>query len=460
MTEAADAPVLSQPIPDGEPPTTETPPAVPTAPALPTAGGVGTLSTEIGLNTAAPGPAGPDQATGFGESAEAAEPAEPTEPVEPTEPAADEAEEVDSADPGMPVDASSTRSVPPEPAQWVKDSGGVSFGFNLAKILGRGEDADPIVGPGRDLGLAGVFDGMGGAGGTEYATPTGSHTGAYLGSRTARDVVETLMTRLLPDPGFDPVAAAAELQRCVQAALASQLVELAAPRSGLRSTLLRALPTTMALVALRRKEADSTGWACSAFWAGDSRGYLLDPQHGLQQITVDDLRDPGDALANLRQDSVLSNAVSADRAFEIGCATMNVTAPFLVLAATDGCFGYLPTPMHFERLLLQTLQQAADAPQWSAALQTQIAAVTGDDAALAVIGVGADFADLQQAFQSRTALVTQRWVQPLDVLSDEIELQQETLDALRERQRRSTEDFWGQYRTDYEHHLRPSEAKA
>ena len=76
----------------------------------------------------------------------------------------------------------------------------VSFGFNLAKIPDQGEDADPIVRDGPDLGLIGVFDGMGGAGGTVYETPDGRRTGAYLASRIARDVVEARMIDLLePD---------------------------------------------------------------------------------------------------------------------------------------------------------------------------------------------------------------------------------------------------------------------
>ena len=63
----------------------------------------------------------------------------------------------------------------------------VSFGFNLGKIAGHGEDSDPILRDGPDLGLLAVFDGMGGAGGTVYETEDGPHSGAYLASRIARD---------------------------------------------------------------------------------------------------------------------------------------------------------------------------------------------------------------------------------------------------------------------------------
>jgi hypothetical protein len=76
----------------------------------------------------------------------------------------------------------------------------ISFTFNLGKIPDQGEDADPILRDGRDLALVGVFDGMGGAGGTVYETPDGPRTGAYIGARVARDVVERRMVDLLePD---------------------------------------------------------------------------------------------------------------------------------------------------------------------------------------------------------------------------------------------------------------------
>ena len=120
----------------------------------------------------------------------------------------------------------------------------ISFSFNLGKIPDQGEDSDPILRDGPDLGLVAVFDGMGGAGGTVYETPDGRRTGAYLASRLARDVVERRMLELLePDWNLNGKAAASDLHRSVQQALRLRLEELNAPPSGLRSRLLRALPT-------------------------------------------------------------------------------------------------------------------------------------------------------------------------------------------------------------------------
>ena len=58
--------------------------------------------------------------------------------------------------------------------------------------------------------------------------------------------------------------------------------------------------------------------------------------------------------------------------------------------------------MHFEWLLLSTLQTAPDPESWSAQLQAQITAISGDDASMAVLGIGADHQGFQSLFADRT----------------------------------------------------------
>ena len=119
----------------------------------------------------------------------------------------------------------------------------VSFKFCTAKVAGEGEDSDPILRVGPDLGLLGVFDGMGGAGGRVYDTPDGRHSGAYIASRFARNVVERLMLELIkPEWNLDGPATAAELHRVLASSLAARLAELKAPETTLRSKLVKALP--------------------------------------------------------------------------------------------------------------------------------------------------------------------------------------------------------------------------
>ncbi len=333
----------------------------------------------------------------------------------------------------------------------------VSFGFNLGKIPDQGEDSDPILRIGRDLALLAVFDGMGGAGGTVYETPDGPRTGAYLASRVARDVVEQRMVELLePDWYLDGRAAADDLRRSMKAALVERLAELKAPPSGLRSRLLRALPTTMALVALQRLEPGGERWACHVLSAGDSRAYVFDAD-GVHQLSTDDLRDPGDAMANLRHDSVVSNAVSADTDFDVRYRRVELEAPFLTVCATDGCFGYVRSPMHFEHLVLGHLRDARTTDAWSAGLQAEITAVTGDDAAMSALGVGADLGELKALFAPRIATLEAEAITPLDAAVDAVREAEATLEALRGREVETTADVWRTYKPGYERFLHQSD---
>jgi len=334
----------------------------------------------------------------------------------------------------------------------------VSFGFNLGKIADHGEDSDPIVRDGPDLALLAVFDGMGGAGGTVYETEDGPRSGAYLASRIARDVVEQRMLELLvPDWNLNGDAAAEDLRRSVQQALARRLAELKAPPSRLRSKLLRGLPTTMTVLALQRASRTGSTWLCHIFWAGDSRGYVFQPD-GAHQLTVDDLRDANDAMANLRSDSLVSNAVSADTEFHINYRRVQLQAPFFLLCATDGCFGYLPTPMHFERLVLSALTEARTADAWSRAIQSEVTAVTGDDAAMSVVSVGAGMKELHRLYAPRFAELEDQFTNPIDDLARSTQRAEDELTAQRQRQLDQTQALWARYQPGYERHLHTVDA--
>jgi serine/threonine protein phosphatase PrpC len=330
----------------------------------------------------------------------------------------------------------------------------VSFKFCTAKVAGEGEDADPILRVGPDLGLLGVFDGMGGAGGRVYDTPDGRHTGAYIASRFARNVVERLMLELIkPEWNLDGPATAAELHRVLASSLAARLAELKAPETALRSKLVKALPTTMALVVLQRTDPAASLYACHLFWAGDSRAYVVDPAAGVMQLTTDDLRSGGDAMRNLTDDSVMSNCISADSEFHINHRKVELQAPFLLLCATDGCFAYVRSPMHFEHLLLSSLRGARDIGAWQQALESAVTEITGDDAALALLGLGADPDGFKQLFRERTAEVGRRYIDPLDEAAGQVSRAEQELAGLRARRAELGAELWGAYRHDYEHYL-------
>jgi serine/threonine protein phosphatase PrpC len=330
----------------------------------------------------------------------------------------------------------------------------VSFKFCTAKVAGEGEDADPMLRVGPDLGLLGVFDGMGGAGGRVYDTPDGRHTGAWIASRFARNVVERLMLELIkPEWNLDGPATAAELQRVLASSLAARLAELKAPETTLRSKLVKALPTTMTLAVLQRTNPAAASYACHLFWAGDSRAYAVDPNVGAMQLTTDDLRSGGDAMRNLTDDSVMSNCISADTEFHINHRQVELQAPFLLLCVTDGCFAYVRSPMHFEQLLLSTLQDARDAEAWRRALEAKVTAITGDDAALALLGLGADLDGFKQLFRDRTAGLQRHYIDPLEELDGQVHRAEQELAGLRARRVELGGELWGAYKGSYEQYL-------
>jgi serine/threonine protein phosphatase PrpC len=330
----------------------------------------------------------------------------------------------------------------------------VSFRFCTAKVAGEGEDADPILRVGPDLGLVGVFDGMGGAGGRVYDTPDGRHSGAYIASRFARNVVERLMLELIkPEWNLDGPATAAELHRVLASSLAARLAELKAPETTLRSKLVKALPTTMTLAVLQRTDPAAGSYACHLFWAGDSRAYVVDSETGLMQLTTDDLRSGGDAMRNLTDDSVMSNCISADTEFHINHRQVELWAPFLLLCATDGCFAYVRSPMHFEHLLLSTLGGARDAGAWGRALEEAVTAVSGDDAALTLLGLGADLDEFKGLLKDRTAQVARRYIEPLDELDGQVRRAEQELVTLKTHRAEAGSELWGAYKQEYERHL-------
>jgi serine/threonine protein phosphatase PrpC len=340
---------------------------------------------------------------------------------------------------------------PPPPAPAMPS---VSFKFCTAKVAGEGEDADPILRVGPDLGLLGVFDGMGGAGGRVYDTPDGRHTGAWIASRFARNVVERLMLELIkPEWNLDGPATAAELHRVLASSLAARREELKAPETSLRSKLVKALPTTMTLAVLQRTDPAAGSYACHLFWAGDSRAYVVDPDAGAMQLTTDDLRSGGDAMRNLTDDSVMSNCISADTEFHINHRQVELQAPFLLLCATDGCFAYVRSPMHFEHLLLSTLRAARDASGWQRGLEAAVTSVTGDDAAMALLGLGADLGGFKQRFKDRTAELQRRFIDPLEELDGRVQRAEQDLAALRARRAETGAELWGAYKHGYERYL-------
>ena len=208
----------------------------------------------------------------------------------------------------------------------------ISFAFNLGKIPDQGEDSDPICprrarpGPGRGVRRDGrgrrhrLRDPGRAAYRRLHRVPDRPGRGRTTDARPARAGLE---------PQRQGRGARTSSGRSRQA-LEERLAELKAPPSGCVpgccGRCRRPWPWSRCSGPSR---AGRTGPA-HVFWAGDSRAYVLEPA-GVRQLSTDDLRDPGDAMANLRRDSVVSNAMSADTDFHVNYRRVELQAPFLLV---------------------------------------------------------------------------------------------------------------------------------
>ena len=282
--------------------------------------------------------------------------------------------------------------------------------FCVEKKKNNGEDCEKHALNG-EAAFFGVFDGMGGAGAKSCPRFDGK-TEAYIASRVTGDAFvrwfengcetgrwqpETLKSRLV-----------SELEDC-RAAVGE--------RSMLVGGIKKEFPTTAAAgicrIGDRRIEIE-------LFWAGDSRVYLLNTQ-GLAQLTEDDLGGI-DAMENLRSDGALTNMVNLTQDFTIHRAHLSMDRPGVIFAASDGCFGYLSTPMEFEYLLLETMMSSnrvrsvpgGPGDSWTDNLISAIGEVAGDDYSLSGYSIGfGPFGEMKKAFSPRARELYGSFIAPL-----------------------------------------------
>ena len=259
----------------------------------------------------------------------------------------------------------------------------VKISFMTEKREGHGEDAPPLLVTKESTYAVGVFDGMGGAGAATCDSEFGEdYTKAYVASRICEKEIENLFEDCLGKEHISPGLLKEKLLNRLQK---EQEAYPPKTKSMLRSKLVRDYPTTMAVVTLRKTE---TELQIDSFWAGDSHCYLW-TRKGFYQISKDDLEEDNDPMENLRNDAAISNCVCADRDFHINHRQIPLPhEPVAILCATDGCFGYFPTPMHFENMLKRCLRKATDENNWMNRVQQCIQEVTGDDTSLSLVGVG------------------------------------------------------------------------
>lgn len=257
-----------------------------------------------------------------------------------------------------------------------------------------------------------VADGCGGLGSRRYRD-LGEHTGAYLASRLVTRAFSGWAEERMPMPDTpdEGRVLCADLERDLEGILrgfARKNCEGGAPPR-IVGSMQRVLPTTLC-AAVAEPGAVSE---CCFLWAGDSRGYILDAD-GLHQLTRDHARGGPDPFESLYRDVPLSNLASADSPLCLSMRRTTARGPCVLVLATDGAFGCLPTPMEFEMLLLQTLLAASSTLGWRRKLEIELGKLAHDDATILCMLVGFDaYAGLKQYFAPRRDWLRRNYITPV-----------------------------------------------
>ena len=259
---------------------------------------------------------------------------------------------------------------------------------------GHGED-NWCFGFTEDAGVVAVFDGCGGSGARQHKLYA-DHSEAYMASRLCAGAVFECVQKHYPCQ--EPVEEF--VQQTLWPYIRQRLMANVPPTGSLRISGLRTLPSTMAAALIRM--CDGGEVEICTVWAGDSRVYLLDST-GLSQLMIDDTNQP-DPQEGLYDDGTLMNVICTDRPVKLNCRTIRVKPPFVVLAASDGCFGYVSTPMEFEGMILHTMLETQNVAQWEDHLQKLIASFAGDDHTMVLASFGfGNFEAMQRHFAPRNA---------------------------------------------------------
>lgn len=240
-----------------------------------------------------------------------------------------------------------------------------------------------------------ALDGCGGSGSKKYENYSGK-TGAYVASRAVCGGIREWFRQSNNDE---------ELVGYIQKSLA--ILKENGDKSGrIMGSLGKAFPTTAAVITGSFGQGKLTA---TCFWAGDSRCYMLDSD-GLHQLSEDDLEGQ-DAMSNLSNDGVMTNVINASTEFGIHSKRIIIDQPCILITATDGCFGYLNSPMEFEYLLTDSLMKSKNPLGWKMALNYRMNKVTGDDYTLCVAVCGFDdFKSIQDGFAERNRIVEEKYI--------------------------------------------------
>lgn len=282
------------------------------------------------------------------------------------------------------------------------------------KIKNKGEDSY-IANINQNAGIIGVYDGCGGIGARKYEEYD-NQTGAFIASRVVAEGVNEWFNLWCEKK--EEICSSKYLATPIKETIDKKLStyrEGIVKKSILKGGMQKDFPTTAAMAIVRNFNGKSF---VNILWSGDSRVYWLDNK-GLHQLSCDDVEGE-DAMSNIHNDGVLKNVVSASNKYVLHEYAVENMNKGMLFTATDGCFGFLQSPMHFEFLFLDTLRMVSNIKDWENEVKKSIVNITGDDATISGILIGFDdFTDVKNYYMNRHVFVKKNYIDIFDNITDE-----------------------------------------
>lgn len=281
--------------------------------------------------------------------------------------------------------------------------------MNVPKKENEGEDADPLIIGNKDTkwGVLAVLDGMGGAGARKYRHKDNNeeHTAAYWASRIVRHSIEDFFTTGQLDES--PIARVdSNIHNFIKHKLDKAILDFPNASSNVLSKMSHKLPTTLAMAVY---EINDDVVSINSYWAGDSRIIVL-TEDGIIYLTLDDADAPdGDPISPQNMDLPMNNAIYQDGIFRINCYQTKIpiseNKPFMLIASTDGCFGYFHNPIEFESMMRKSISEATTENEIMDNIKHAIIEnIQQDDFSMAMIAFG--YSNFEQLKASLTKKLT------------------------------------------------------
>lgn len=284
------------------------------------------------------------------------------------------------------------------------------------KIADNGEDSY-VHNFNGNAGVISVFDGCGGSGGKRYEEYD-NRTGAFIASRVASEKLNDWFNKWSVDTKKvkENSLISEDVKKEIDTGLKEYLNNVKR-KSMLKGSIQKDFPTTMAMC-LFRAEDDTDSIKTNIVWCGDSRAYYLNDE-SLFQLSLDDV-DGEDAMSNIYGDGVLTNVISASQSYELREYQINADKKGIIFVATDGCFGYLQSPMHFEYFILKNIIESKSTKEFEKKLSEDINKYASDDFTMCGLIFGFDdFEEIKAYYLKRYYELEKEYIDIFDNATEE-----------------------------------------